>query len=116
MSVTFHEITGLTYWASYLINDDASGMEDAELDQCHRWMRENRVRHVVSMADDSERFTNRAGLLCGVALPFDGADVCEYVCELEPVLKRQRKGRTWECGGCMNGEHCGACQCCPEEG
>jgi len=95
MSVTFHEITGLTYWASYLINGDASGMEDAELDQCERWLRENSVRHVVSIVDDSERFTNRAGLLCGIGLPFDGADVCEYVCELEPVLK---PGKCLLCG------------------
>lgn len=29
--------------------------------------------------------------------------------------KSKRHGKTWECGGCMNGEHCGACQCCPDK-
>ena len=29
--------------------------------------------------------------------------------------KQDRHGRTWECGGCMNGDHCGACQCCPDD-
>ena len=110
MPVTFHEIDGVAFWASYLINGDASGMEDSELDDCHRWLRNNHVRHVVGIVDDSERFTNRAALVCGTSLPYDGADVCTYIVELEP----DKPGKCLLCGERLdpipgNGRHnCGA--------
>jgi hypothetical protein len=45
----FDTITGAAYWASYLINGDASGMADRELALANHWLASNGVVNVVDL-------------------------------------------------------------------
>ena len=57
--VQFVEITGPTHWASYLINGDASGLDEGEKEMVDRWLEREGLRRVVSTVDseDEGRFT-----------------------------------------------------------
>jgi hypothetical protein len=41
------------YWASYLINGDASGLDDGEQQQIDRWMRNNRPGYPLDCGEES---------------------------------------------------------------
>lgn len=73
-------ITGPVYWASYLVNNDVSGINAAERVRVDSWLIRNGVKNVLSIMEDSERFTwhNR---LYDPSGP-EGGEVCEYVCEV----------------------------------
>lgn len=43
-------------WASYLINNDASGITDAEREACDRWLAREEMPFPVS-CDDESRFS-----------------------------------------------------------
>ncbi len=42
------------HWASYLINGDASGLEDSEQAECDAWQESLQPAYVVSTEDDDE--------------------------------------------------------------
>lgn len=69
---TFQE-PGLAYWASYLINGDASGLDDREIAACDAWLariQPSEAGQHASISDCGESYTAR----------FDGllSDVCDY--------------------------------------
>lgn len=68
-------LTGPTYWASYLINGDASGLEDDEEARANKWLMDNDNPYVVGIEEDSERFTWSFDLYGGNCA---GGDVCDY--------------------------------------
>lgn len=76
MAIKCDTVTGLTHWASYLINGDSSGMEDSEIALCDNWQESLEPWYVVSTVDDSERFTWSAELY---GADCAGATVCDYV-------------------------------------
>ncbi len=47
------EYTLPTYWASYLVNGDASGLEDSEQAEIDRWLSDMEPGECVDMLDDS---------------------------------------------------------------
>lgn len=49
MTLQFDEITAPAHWASYLINDDASGYDDAELEAAAAYFA---GWYVLSVSDD----------------------------------------------------------------
>lgn len=53
----FIEVIGPAFWASYLVNGDASGLTADEKARADAWLARESVR-VVSTADDTEWFTN----------------------------------------------------------
>ncbi len=60
-----------SYWASYLINGDASGLEDGEQDEIDRWVEQVNPGHCVDCSEDTWfAHSNDAGTLAG--------DVCTY--------------------------------------
>ena len=70
------EATGVAYWASYLINGDASGMNDSEIALCDAWQKSIEPYYVVGIVEDSERFTWH-GELYGADCA--GVTVCDYI-------------------------------------
>ena len=76
MVIKCDTVTGLSHWASYLINDDSSGMEDSEIALCDKWAESLAPWYVVSDVEDSERFTWSAELY---GADCAGATVCDYV-------------------------------------
>jgi hypothetical protein len=68
-------LTAPSYWASYLINDDASGMDDEEIKACDTWLKFQFSRKHAICVDAEEvgyMVWHDAKLY---ALP---ADCCEY--------------------------------------
>ena len=59
------------YWASYLINGDASGLEDGEAEEIDKWAEANGNPHFVEVSEDVH-FARRND---ATSL---GADVTEY--------------------------------------
>lgn len=84
--VQFVKITGPAAWASYLINGDASGLEDGEQAKADAWLSRNELRQIVSDAsgedDDPQepRFTRHMALYCR-EIDCEGGDVLDYVAE-----------------------------------
>lgn len=78
--VKFETITLPSHWASYLINGDDSGLDDAEEAAyiVGTLVREG-VRNVVDLDDDSERFTWHYRMYGGTA---DGGTVCDFIAEM----------------------------------
>jgi hypothetical protein len=74
------EITAPAHWAAALINDDWSGMEKADAERCNAFVSllESRHMYVVSIIDDSERFTWRYALY-DPASGRQGGTVADYV-------------------------------------
>ena len=58
------------YWASYIINGDASGMDDDEQAACDSWLERNPVGNCVEVGESYFAHRNDAGTLAG--------DVAEY--------------------------------------
>lgn len=60
-----------SYWASYLINGDASGLENGEEDEIDEWLLSKQPGYCVGVGDDHWfSRSNDAGTLAG--------DVAEY--------------------------------------
>jgi hypothetical protein len=69
-------ITGPSYWASYLINGDDSGLSPEEKAQCDAWQKSIEPWYVVGMEDDTERFTWQYRLHGGETA---GGSVVDYI-------------------------------------
>jgi hypothetical protein len=78
--IQFETITGPAYWASYLINNDASGIEADEKARADAWIKRNNVANVVDCEEES-RFTNHYQLYDPLA-DCTGGDVLDYTCEV----------------------------------
>jgi len=62
-----------TYWASYLINGDHSGLAEGEKETIDKWVTDNDCPHLVSTHSGYWfSHTNDATNI--------GGDVCEYTC------------------------------------
>ena len=68
-----------SYWASYLINGDATGLEDGEQEQIDAWMGTENEPWFVDVGQSYFRWGNDATSM--------GGDVSEYVAH----VKRQAK-------------------------
>lgn len=42
------------FWASALINDDATGLSDAEHEQLNEWLLDYKPGHCIAVSDDPE--------------------------------------------------------------
>ena len=57
--MTIHEYDGYAHWASYLINADASGLEDSDVAECDAWFARARAAcgsnypHPVGCSEES---------------------------------------------------------------
>lgn len=51
MSIETMECTAPSAWASYLVNGDASGLEDTDIEQCDAWLAAMPDWFVVSCED-----------------------------------------------------------------
>ena len=69
------KVIGAASWASYLINGDASGLDDSEVEYCKQWLfAAVGERDVVGCGEPyfSWYFRLHTGM------PFEGGDVCAY--------------------------------------
>lgn len=88
MSIEVTEVIGPSCWASYLINGDASGMDQAEIDACDAWQQEHKPAYCVDTKRDKSGegeeswFTGLYWLYGGNA---SGGDVLTY------IFHRQRR-------------------------
>ncbi len=67
------EITAPSHWASYLINDDASGLEDDEQAQCDAWIEAEGLGAPVDCKDAGFIHYHGARQFCPLA-----SDCCTY--------------------------------------
>ena len=75
MNIT-RDVTTITYtlpmyWASYLVNGDASGLEDGEQEQIDTWLEGEGTLDFVDVGEPHFSHRNDATNL--------GGDVCDYV-------------------------------------
>jgi hypothetical protein len=73
------KIKGAAYWASYLINGDASGMTDREIALANHWLAANKITNVLDVSDDPH-FTWNYVLHTGDVMA-RGGEVLDYVVE-----------------------------------
>jgi hypothetical protein len=52
-----------SYWASYLINDDASGLSDEDIKQCDKWLSKVKPGYCVG-CDEDYSFGTFGGMGC----------------------------------------------------
>jgi hypothetical protein len=76
-----NQITGPTYWASYFINGDASGLTAEERKQADAWLKREGVAFVLD-CDNEPRFTWHMRLHAP-ELNCDGGDVMEYTVQID---------------------------------
>ncbi len=76
MTIQSDIVTGPAYWASYLVNGDASGMSPAEKAAADAWHASLAPAYVVATSDDEPRFTWHFSLYGGTCR---GGDVLDYV-------------------------------------
>ncbi len=86
--------TGAAYWASYLVNGDASGLNDRERALCDAWQKRLGNWYVVDVARDEsgEGIEQRFSWLYGFHTGDDqsrGGDIIEYV--IHKATKRNAK-------------------------
>jgi hypothetical protein len=74
-------ITGAAHWASYLINNDSSSLDDSERALADTWRKLNRIASVIDCEDEA-RFSWHFGLHTGS--DFAGGEVVDYTCEVQP--------------------------------
>jgi hypothetical protein len=74
--MTDETIQGSAYWASYLINNDASGLTDAELATCDAWLVANGLEHAEFVDVDEPYFSWSYGFHTGAEC--QGGDLAEY--------------------------------------
>lgn len=77
----FDTITGPTAWASYFVNGDASSLTPDDQARADVWRERNGIQSVVSIVEDSERFTRHMALHAP-ELGCIAGDVCDYVCDV----------------------------------
>lgn len=84
--VKFVTVTGPAYWASYLINGDASGLQEGEQAKVDAWLDREQIHSVVSDKTDPEtgeseeaRFTWSMDIYAP-ELDCRGGDVLDYIC------------------------------------
>lgn len=88
MSIEVTEIIGPSCWASYLINGDASGIEQEDVDACDAWQEAQAPFYCVDTKRDQNGegeepwFTGAYSLYGGTA---SGGDVVTY------IFHRQRR-------------------------
>ena len=78
----FTAIAGPAHWASYLINGDASGLEEGELAKVEAWLEREGILGIQDVDSDSERFTWHYRMYapeCG----YDGGTVVDYICTMK---------------------------------
>jgi hypothetical protein len=75
----FEKAKGASYWASYFVNGDASGMDDEEILAADKWLEKHDVAFVVDV-EGEPHFSNDYGLLADDR--FQGGDLIEYVFEV----------------------------------
>lgn len=68
------------HWASYLINDDASGLTPEDKAAADSWLEREGVLHVLSI--EGEPFFNKHLRLHAPEAKCEAGSVLEYVCEL----------------------------------
>jgi hypothetical protein len=74
MSLDTIEVTAPSAWASYLINDDASGLDDQEQAQCDAWVASLAPHtYAIDCADAGFRWRHDAHAFCPL-----GADCQRY--------------------------------------
>lgn len=78
--MNFETVTAPAYWASYLVNGDASGISGDEQARADAWRKREGVLNVVSCADES-RFTRMYQLYDPLA-ECSAGDVLDYTCEV----------------------------------
>lgn len=78
--MTFHEVIGPAYWASYLINGDASGLEEGEKAKADAWCKRLGILNVVDCEEET-RFT-WSMRIHAPELDCDGGNVLSYTVEL----------------------------------
>lgn len=66
------------YWATYLINGDASGLDDSEKAVCDMWLARNHDLYFVDCSEPYFARDNEATHLAG--------DVCDYTALLPPYI------------------------------
>lgn len=72
MSIKTDIVEAPSHWACYLINGDASGMDDAEIAACDEYFK---GMQVLDCNTETERFTWSADLFGSTS---KGDTVCEY--------------------------------------
>lgn len=77
-------VTGPAYWASYLVNNDSSGLSEDEKKSADKW-REKLKPWVVVSTDGDEYYSNRYDLHSGTDVR--GGDVIDYVVHKVPEGK-----------------------------
>jgi hypothetical protein len=78
--MNFETVTAPAYWASYLVNGDASGITPEEKAHADAWREREGVLNVVSCEEES-RFTRHYQLYDPLA-DCTGGDVLDYTCEV----------------------------------
>ena len=75
----FHKVDMPDFWASYLINGDASGLEPGDQEHIDAYLDQQEIAEVVDVEEDSERFTWSYDLYGGTA---QGGTVATYTVAL----------------------------------
>ena len=70
-----------SYWASYFVNGDASGLRDDEKTHADAWLARYPNLQVMDAVEDSERFTWSYQLYDPMAAR-KGGDVMTYLCQV----------------------------------
>jgi len=71
-----HEIAASAYWASYLINNDASGLNDAELALADAWLKRESLEHAEFTDCGEPYFSWSYGFHTGADCA--GGDLCDF--------------------------------------
>jgi hypothetical protein len=75
-NITTRTIAGAAYWASYLINGDASGMEDSEIRDCDAWLARELEPNEEIVDCGEAYFSNSYGFHTGTQ--YRGGDLVDY--------------------------------------
>ena len=75
-ALTERKVIGAAYWASYLINGDASGLEDYEQAECDAWLKRELERNEDIVDCGEPYFSWSYGFYTGA--PVRGGELVEY--------------------------------------
>ena len=70
-------VTGAAYWASYLISDDPSGIDDRDIELCDIWLSKLPKGAYVVSCDGESYFSWSYGHICGDEATL-GGDLLDY--------------------------------------
>lgn len=82
-------ITAPAYWASYLINNDATGLTKAEQAACDRWCQQKGPWRIVSTRDQAEPYFTWSFQDYGGSEK--GGEVLDYVAHMDVALEGEPK-------------------------